>query len=205
MKFRRTPVHTVTCSLSAHAHCDPQPSQHSLRPFKLWHGASRASVSITSADRNGRRSELRVCSEQTKQKKIVGFLAFWLGTLVAVVQSAAQPVAAAAVPSGYEAVVWASGLGSPRGIFADPNNGDILVMERSQRRITLFWGDRGDGLPQGNVTLVGGLPGASSNSLHAVLVHNGFLYFSNNSAVMRSCCDYCANLRGYCSTVQTVR
>ncbi len=85
------------------------------------------------------------------------------------------------VPSGFCAWTWASNLGSPRGIARNAN-GDILVIERGQGRITLLHDDNGNGVSEGNERVVL----ATSNGLnHGIAINGGYLYASSSTTVYR--------------------
>ncbi|TNF36271.1 MAG: hypothetical protein EP329_05380 [Deltaproteobacteria bacterium] len=86
-----------------------------------------------------------------------------------------------AVPDGYCAAVWATDLGTPRGMVVAPS-GEVLVLERVKARVTALWDDDGDGVsgPDERATL------ASTSGLnHGLALGGGYLYASSASTVYR--------------------
>eukprot|EP01102_Stenamoeba_stenopodia_P013441 TRINITY_DN4362_c0_g1_i1.p1 TRINITY_DN4362_c0_g1~~TRINITY_DN4362_c0_g1_i1.p1 ORF type:complete len:514 (+),score=58.92 TRINITY_DN4362_c0_g1_i1:79-1620(+) len=88
------------------------------------------------------------------------------------------------LPPGFYAFVFADGLKSPRGMWIDPGNNDVLVVDRSSGgRISVLWDADGDGvsgLDERTVLIDSGL-----GLNHAVIVKSGYLYASSQSTVYR--------------------
>lgn len=103
-----------------------------------------------------------------------------LGTSTCVGPSSAA-LANASLPSGFCAWTWASNLGSPRGITRNAN-GDILLIERGQGRITLLHDDNGNGISESNERVV---LATSSGLNHGIAINGGYLYASNSTTVYR--------------------
>jgi glucose/arabinose dehydrogenase len=97
------------------------------------------------------------------------------------VAPAAADAAHASVPDGYCASVWATGLGTPRGMTVAPS-GEILVVERSKSQVTVLWDDDDDGVSGAGERAA--LAKASGLN-HGVAVHGGYLYASSSSTVYR--------------------
>ncbi len=87
----------------------------------------------------------------------------------------------AGVPEGFCAWLWATDLGQPRGITVD-DNGDVLVITRSNGSVVLLYDDDGDGVSGGGerVTM------ASESGLnHGLGLDGGYLYASSSTTVYR--------------------
>jgi len=87
----------------------------------------------------------------------------------------------AQVPQGFCPFVFASNLASPRGLEV-VSNGDLLVLEAGRQQVTVIWDSNGDGV-SGSMerAVLASNPGLD----HAVITHNGHLYASNATTVMR--------------------
>eukprot|EP00965_Chrysotila_dentata_P010796 350893-Pleurochrysis_carterae.AAC.1 len=114
----------------------------------------------------------------------------------------ALPLALAALPPGFGASLWASGLDGPRGITVAPN-GDVLVVERgSGSLVTALWDENGDGLSDANerqlaltgppqcqhvqnghlrLQAIATAPGLN----HGIALHGGYLFASSDTTVYR--------------------
>ena len=94
---------------------------------------------------------------------------------------ASAALANAAMPPGFCAWTWASGLAAPRGIMRNPN-GDLLVVEQSAGRIMLLYDDDGNGVSDSServaMTTTAGLN-------HGIAMQGGYLYASSDSTVYR--------------------
>jgi glucose/arabinose dehydrogenase len=91
----------------------------------------------------------------------------------------------ARVPPGFCAWVWADNLLTPRGIAVAPN-GDLLVIERAELRVTVLFDDNGDFVsgPTERAVLAQ-TSGAIGGLNHGIALHGGFLYASSQVAVVR--------------------
>lgn len=89
-------------------------------------------------------------------------------------------VANAKVPDGYCAWTWAE-VSEPRGLTVAPN-GDVLVVERGAGRITVLFDSNDDGVSDANerATLI-----EDTSLNHGITLHDGFLYASSATTVMR--------------------
>jgi glucose/arabinose dehydrogenase len=104
----------------------------------------------------------------------------------------------ASLPVGFCAWIWASDLGTPRGITTAAN-GDVLVVERAGGQVTVLFDDDGDGVSGSSERA----PLAEAPGLnHGVAIHGGFLYASSASAVYRWA--YAAGARADLGAPQTV-
>ncbi len=111
---------------------------------------------------------------------------------------AAAALANVAVPAGYCAWTWASGLSSPRGL-AVSGNGDLLVVEKGQSRVTALFDDDHDGVSgPGERVVLASAPGLN----HGVAIDGGFLYASSDTTVYRW--PYAAGDRRDLGAAQTV-
>ncbi len=87
----------------------------------------------------------------------------------------------ASVPDGFCAWLWATDVGSPRGIIID-DNGDVLVLSRADESVVLLHDDDGDGVSTNGerVTM------ASESGLnHGLAIDGGYLYASSDTTVYR--------------------
>ena len=90
-------------------------------------------------------------------------------------------LAHAAVPDGFCAAVWATGLSSPRGMIVAPS-GEVLVVERSGGQVTALWDDDDDGVSgSGERALLAKASGLN----HGLALGGGYLYASSSSTVYR--------------------
>jgi glucose/arabinose dehydrogenase len=85
------------------------------------------------------------------------------------------------VPKGFCAWTFATNLGRARGITVDAE-GNALVVAAQSGQIVALWDDDGDGVSRGDerATL------ATAQALnHGILLHDGYLYASSPSSVLR--------------------
>jgi glucose/arabinose dehydrogenase len=91
-------------------------------------------------------------------------------------QNCPNPLANAAVPTGFCASVWASTLSTPRGLAVGPN-GDILVVEGGAQRVTALWEE--DGTTQRAVIAT------AAGINHGIVINSDYLYASSSSTLYR--------------------
>jgi len=92
----------------------------------------------------------------------------------------AAAIANARLPAGYCAWKWAN-VTDPRGLLVAPN-GDVLVVERQDGRISALFDTDGDGVSGASerATLV-----EVSGLNHGIVLHGGYLYASSATTVVR--------------------
>jgi glucose/arabinose dehydrogenase len=83
-------------------------------------------------------------------------------------------------PKGFVVSVFATGLTSARFLAVAPN-GDVFLSERLGSKITLLRDTRGSGVADQRFTFAEGLKNPSG-----VLVHDGFVYISDQNAIWRT-------------------
>jgi glucose/arabinose dehydrogenase len=90
-------------------------------------------------------------------------------------------VANAALPAGFVAWEWASGLQEPRGVTVS-DDGTLLVVEQDGERISALWDEDNDGVSGSNErAVIASAPGLN----HGIALNGGFLYASSDGFVYR--------------------